>query len=148
MICWSRVRDSLLPHSNILGQDMNPVHPAMLSVKRSATCSTRGGSQEMYITFASAMRIRQNPLWLWNPEETSPEIQNRGTSGPKIGHVNVSDKKTLKKKKKKMMAQHHHQHVHSLGLESNPGRIHRNVSRYHCAIRYVSLKNWGKKGTG
>ena len=47
------------------------------------------------------MRIRQNPLWLWNPEETSPEIQNRGTSGPKIGHVNVSDKKTKKKKKKK-----------------------------------------------
>ena len=45
------------------------------------------------------MRIRQNPLWLWNPEEMSPEIQNRGTSGPKIGHVNVSDKKTLKKKK-------------------------------------------------
>ena len=45
------------------------------------------------------MRIRQNPLWLWNPEETSPEIQNRGTSGPKIGHV--SDKKALKKKKKK-----------------------------------------------
>ena len=74
----------------------------MLSVKRSATCSTRGGSQEMYITFASAMRIRQNPLWLWNPEETSPEIQNRGTSGPKIGHVNVSDKKTLKKKKKRV----------------------------------------------
>ena len=27
----------------------------------------------------------------------SLEIQNRGTSGPKIGHVNVSDKKTLKK---------------------------------------------------
>ena len=35
---------------------------------------------------------------LWNTEETSPEIQKRGTSGPKIGHVNVSDKKTLKKK--------------------------------------------------
>ena len=32
-------------------------------------------------------RIRQNPLWLWNPEETSPEIQNRGTNGPKKGHV-------------------------------------------------------------
>ena len=28
------------------------------------------------------MQIRQNPLLLWNPEETSPEIQNRGTSGP------------------------------------------------------------------
>ena len=32
--------------------------------------STRGGSQGMYITFASAMSIRQNPLWLWNPEDT------------------------------------------------------------------------------
>ena len=38
--------------------------PLLLSVKRLATCSTRGGSQEMYIAFASAMRIRQNPLWL------------------------------------------------------------------------------------
>ena len=53
----------------------------------------------MYTKFAFAMQIRQNPLWLWNLEETSPEIQNRGTSGPKIGHVNVSDKKNLKKKK-------------------------------------------------
>ena len=44
----------------------------------------------IYITFASAMQIRQNPFWLWNPEETSPEIQKRG--GPKIGHVYVSDK--------------------------------------------------------
>ena len=35
------------------------------------------------------MWIRQNPLW--NPEETSSEIQNRGTSGPKIEHVNVSE---------------------------------------------------------
>ena len=47
------------------------------------------------------MQIRQSPLWLWNPEETSPEIQNKGTSGPKIGHVNVSDKKKLFKKRKK-----------------------------------------------
>ena len=31
--------------------------------------------------------IRQNPLWLWNPEETSPEVRNRGISGPKNGHV-------------------------------------------------------------
>ena len=99
---WSRVRDSLLPHSNILGQDMNSVDaPQCCLVKRLATCSTRGGSQEMYITFSSAMWIRQNPLWLWNPEETSLDIQNRGTSGLKIGHVNVSDKKTKKKKDKK-----------------------------------------------
>ena len=52
----------------------------------------------MYITFTFAMWIRKNPLWLWNLEETSPEIQNRGTIGQKIGHVNVSDKKNLYKK--------------------------------------------------
>ena len=68
----------------------------MLSIKRLATCTTRGGSQEeMYITFASTMWIRQNPLWIWNPEETSPEIQNRGTSGPQIRTCEcVQQKKT------------------------------------------------------
>ena len=43
------------------------------------------------------MRIRQNPLWLWNPEETSPGIQNRGTNGPKIGHVTGFVEKTFQK---------------------------------------------------
>ena len=33
----------------------------MLTLKRLATCSTRGGSQQMYITFASVMQIIQNP---------------------------------------------------------------------------------------
>ena len=36
----------------------------MLTVKRSAMCSTRGGSQGMYIMFASAMQIRQPTLAL------------------------------------------------------------------------------------
>ena len=35
--------------------------------------------------------IRQNPRCLWNPEETSPEIQNRGTSGPQKGFVPVKN---------------------------------------------------------
>ena len=60
--------------------------PTMLNVKRLATCSTRGGSREVYITFASTIQIRQNPLWLWNPEEASPEIQIRGIS---VAHVTV-----------------------------------------------------------
>ena len=55
---------------------------AMLSVKRLAMCSTRGRSQGMYITFASAVRIRQNPLWPWNPEML-PEIQKRVPVAPK-----------------------------------------------------------------
>ena len=61
-------------------------------------CGTRGGSWEMYITFASTKKqIRQNPLWLWNPEETSPEIHNRGTSRLKKGHVSVSANNIWKK---------------------------------------------------
>ena len=30
------------------------------------------------------VRMRQNPLWLWNPEETSPEVQNRVSVAPQI----------------------------------------------------------------
>ena len=40
--------------------------------------------------------IRQNPPWLWNPEETSPEVWNRGISGPENGHVS---NKNFKKNK-------------------------------------------------
>ena len=61
-------------------------------------CSTRGGSQEMYITFASAMRIRQNHSGFETQRRRHQKSKNRGTIGPKIGHVNVSDKKKKKKK--------------------------------------------------
>ena len=47
------VGSSLTGASNILRQDGQC--PAMLSVKRLAMYSTRGGSQAMYITFAFAM---------------------------------------------------------------------------------------------
>ena len=47
------------------------------------------------------MQIRQYPLWLLNPEDTSPEIQNRGISGHKMGHVYASAKKIKKEKRKK-----------------------------------------------
>ena len=51
----------------------------------------------MYIAFAfTKNRKRQNPLWLWNPEEMSPEIQNRGISGNKKGHVSTKIKKQNK----------------------------------------------------
>ena len=32
--------------------------------------------------YASANRKYGCPLWLWNPEEMSPEVQNMGISGP------------------------------------------------------------------
>ena len=44
-------------------------------------------SGNIYHVCLRKVRIRQNPLWLWNPEETSPEVRNRGISGPKNGHV-------------------------------------------------------------
>ena len=66
----------------------------MLTIKRLTMCSTRGGSRGMYIMFTCTMQIGQPTLW--NPKEKSPEIQNRGTSGPKIGHVNLSAKNILK----------------------------------------------------
>ena len=47
--------------------------------------------------------IRQNPPWFWNPKEMSPEIQNRGTIGPKIGNMYVPGKTFLKKIKEKMI---------------------------------------------
>ena len=47
-------------------------------------CSTRGGSQGMCITFASANKQNKvEPTLALKPRETSPEIQNRGTSGPR-----------------------------------------------------------------
>ena len=49
--------------------------------------------------------INQKKIKLWlqqlrfahmarDPEEMSPEIQNKGTSGPKIEHVNVSTQRS------------------------------------------------------
>ena len=57
---------------------------------------TRGGSQLMYITFASAKKqIRQNQLWLWNPEEMSSKSKTGIPVAPQKGHVSA---KNLKKR--------------------------------------------------
>ena len=44
-------------------------------------------SGNIYHVRLSTVQRRQNPLWLWNPEETSPEVQNRSISGSTNGHV-------------------------------------------------------------
>ena len=41
---------------------------------------TRGESQDSIVCRWWSRKVR-NPSWLWNPEETSPEVQNRGISG-------------------------------------------------------------------
>ena len=71
--------------------------------KRSARQPSAGVAPEVnlreHVTLFVCLRqvqIRQNPLRLWNPEEMSPEVQNRGISGPtKRTHV----LQKLKKKK-------------------------------------------------
>ena len=63
---------------------------AMLAAKRSAGVAPEVNLRErtMLLVRLCQVRIRQNPLWLWNPEETSPEVQNRGIIGPtKRTHV-------------------------------------------------------------
>ena len=95
-IFWEHEFESQQPHlcNSVWGQDWWQAGHQEVSM-----CSTRSGSWGMYITFASTMRIRQNPLWLWNPEETSPEIQNRGVSGPQKDMC--VRQKLLKKKQNK-----------------------------------------------
>ena len=42
---------------------------------------TRGESQEFIAHGWQSTQVR-DPPWLWNPGETSPEVKNRGISGP------------------------------------------------------------------
>ena len=60
-------------------------------------CSTRVGSQGTYITFTSAKVNKAAPTLALKPREMSPEIQNRGTSGPKIGQMYMYAKNITKK---------------------------------------------------
>ena len=57
---------------------------------RNAVCQEVGNVQHQRWISGNVHYIRLHkkvnkvvPLWLWNPEETSPEIQNRGTSDQK-----------------------------------------------------------------
>ena len=65
----------------------------MLTVKRLPGVAPDVGFRECTLHLPLQKQIKQNQLWLWNPEDTSPEIQNRGTSGPEIGHVCGSTKR-------------------------------------------------------
>ena len=62
-------------------------------------CLTRGESEESIACRWQSMQAR-DPSWLWNPGETSPEVQNRGISGPTDGPHYLCSKKFLKKWKK------------------------------------------------
>ena len=44
-------------------------------------CHNRGESKEFIAHMWQSGQLR-DPSWLWNPGQTSPEVQKRGTSGP------------------------------------------------------------------
>ena len=67
------------------------------SCQEVSTCSTRGGSQGIYITFASTKQVNKTEPTLALKHRV--DFQNRGTSGLKIGHVPV---KNFKKRRKKV----------------------------------------------
>ena len=75
----------------------------MLAVKRSVGVASEMDLMECTLHSPLQKQIRQNPLWLSNPEETSLEIQNWGTSGPKIGHVYVSTKNISQQQQTKIL---------------------------------------------
>ena len=58
-------------------------------------------SENVYHLCLRKVWIRQNQLWLWNPEEMSSEVQNRGISGSKNGHVSNKNLKKIKIKIKR-----------------------------------------------
>ena len=59
----------------------------MPAVKMLAGVAPEVDLRECTLHFSPQNEFRTNPSWLWNPEETSPDVQNRGTSGSKIGHM-------------------------------------------------------------
>ena len=66
------------------------------AAKRSACVVPEVDSENVqYICLCKKKWIRQNPLWLWNPEETSPEIQKKGYQWPPKKDICLP--KTLKK---------------------------------------------------
>ena len=65
----------------------------MLTTKRSAGVTPEVNLREHMTLHQVWIRL---PLWLWNPEEMSPEVQNRGITGPtKRTYVLQHFKKTL-----------------------------------------------------
>ena len=65
----------------IRGSKRLDCHADLFSVSR---CRTRGESEESVVCRRGSTQGRDSP-WLWNPEQMSPEVQNRGMSGPKQG---------------------------------------------------------------
>ena len=54
----------------------------MLAIKEVSRCHSRSESEESIACRQKGSQVR-DPSWLWNPRQMSPEVQNKGISGPK-----------------------------------------------------------------
>ena len=64
--------------SQVCGREWLDCHTGCQEVSR---CHSRGEYQRTCNTYASAKHEWFGPLWLWNPDDTSLEVKNRGISG-------------------------------------------------------------------
>ena len=88
MIWWLWVRDSLLPHSSILGQDMNLVSAQQCLPSRGQQCvAPKVDLRERTLRLPPQCGLG-SPFWLWNPEETV--IKSRWSKKPTYLVVHLS----------------------------------------------------------
>ena len=91
-ICWNAPRElnvnDKIPSEHV---DLGKRRAAILVAKRLAGVAPEVDLRECTLHLPLKRPKGKNPLWLLNLE-ISPEIINRGTSGPKIEHVYVSAK--------------------------------------------------------
>ena len=91
-----RIPVSLIEGANVISELLYYSLDFCMTSNTVSRCRTRGESQEFMAHRWRSMQAR-DPPWLWNPGETSSEVQNRGISGAtKITHVL---QKNLKKKR-------------------------------------------------
>ena len=118
---WTVMGSSLEPapmlvdmSAHVCGSKKLDCHADLYTVSR---CHTRGESQEFIACRRQSTQARDRP-WLWNPGETSPEVQNRGISGP-TKRTYVLQKIILKSSFRKNPISFLHTHVSSLASRAS-----------------------------
>ena len=101
----------------------------MLAVKRLAEVNL--GECTLLLALQNK-QIRQNPLWLEKPEETSPEIQNRGISGPRI--ESMCPPKTFFKKRFKAHLHRKNPFVSHISTSDRLNHFYMQMSTFSCTL--------------
>ena len=87
----------------------------------------------------SVIGLLRNPPWLWNPVQTSPEVQNRGISGP------TKRTPVLQNLKRKGRVNSWHGPKSADPCSSPVERVSHTTENFHCMWSINSLIPCGKK---